>query len=461
MAQKTKSFTTCNIASKTNEATELRSYAIKGQSSQIQKSFSVNQDEAFPPVKFDKTWKDSFQPKLNVGLIPSQFVFLQIIELPTTDASEIPEMLELQLERISPIPPAQIFWNFYVISNAGTSNEQSSDSSSVLVLIAEQKVVYQYIEDLQSRNFYPDIVSSDLMMHFASPEKIDVIQVIPSESFSSHTCLVLWWFDGALKHISQISAEDKEKLLSQVEQDIKQTFWSGQMDGWASHFPAIEIQCPTESRAEWTSFQESISETQVRFRDSDSDESKGKQLATLFGNQSVRADLLPEDTRKANKNRQFDSTWMTALGCAVILYLMGLGFYFVFLNQAQSVMANVNDQIDSVSVTYTNAMKLDERIRITESQLKLRFAALETWKSVVDSLPTELTFKQFKFSKRETLLLNGQGPIGANGQVNQYVDTLTDLKDLDGNKLFEKVERKSIQNSRGVMNWTIQCTFPI
>lgn len=459
MAQSSKTYSSCNITTKKSGATWLHSFIAKGKSFQLVRSLSANEEEAFPKVKYDKTWRDTFQTNLNIGLLPASEVFFRILELPTNDTSEITEMLELQLEQVSPLPPAQIFWTYEVIGSS--SNATAKQSTTVLVIIAEQKIVYNFIGDLQSRNFYTDRISVENIHQVTSaPQESDIIRLISSDSTDDHECLIQWWIEGELKGISQVSSDSEEQLISQVTQDIRQTFWSGQMEGWIDSLPPVEVQCKVENQSIWNELKTSLELESLRFSEGITPEESLIQSATHFGRGTLLSDLLPEDIRKANSTRQFDSLWMSALGCAVVLYLIGLAAYFVFLNQAKAGLADVDRQIKNISVTYTNALKLDERIRITEEQLKLRYAALETWQKVVESLPAELTFKQFKFTKRETLTLVGSGPRGGNSKVDEYVDYLSATADGDGNQIFERVERKNIQNVRNTMSWTIECYFP-
>ena len=459
MAQSSKTFSSCSVVTKKSGETWLRSFAAKGKTFQLSKSLTATEEEAFPKVKYDKTWRDTFQSNLNIALLPASDVFLRILELPTNVSSEIQEMLELQLEQISPLPPAQIFWTYEIVEGSSASNEKQS--TTVIVIIAEQKVIYDFLGDLQSRNFYTDRLTVENIHQITTvPQDPNIIKVISNITEGDYQCLIQWWIDGELKSVSQVSSDTEDQIISQVSQDIRQTFWAGQMAGWIEDLPSVEIQCATESQALWNEIKSSLGLEALKFSEGISTDEALSHTVMKFGHGQLTSNLLPEDIRKTNSTRQLDSLWMSALGCAAIIYLIALGVYFVFLKQAQSELAQVDGQIKAISVTYTNALKLDERIRITEDQLKLRFAALETWQKVVESLPAELTFKQFKFTKRETLTLVGAGPRGGNSKVDEYVDYLSAAADTEGNKVFDRVERKNIQNVRNAMSWTIECYFP-
>lgn len=461
MARKSKNYSTCHIVTKSGDQTFLDSFATKGKAFSLVKGFEAGADDAFPKVKFDKTWRDSFSPQLNVGLLPSSSVFFRVIELPTVELGEIDEMLELQMERLSPLPPSQVFWSYEIIQNVPGADEDQATTTTVLVIIAEQKEVYRFVSDLESRNFYADRVSIDNLGNFLHPpDRSDLLRLISTNRGDYFQILVQWWIGGKLQNVSQVVTTSHDKLVIQVEQEVRQTFWSGQMEGWVDEMPPVEIQCQTEDQAKWSQVKDNLGLENIEFSEVVESGAVKSDLARAFGKGVVQSDLMPEDTRAAHASRQFDSLWMTGLVCLALLYLVGVGVYFIFLNQAHSQRTEVKDKIQLISGSYTNALKIEERIRVTENQLQLRYAALDAWKSVVESLPPELSFKQFKFSKGETLLLNGQGPDRANAQVDIYVDALTALAREDGSKFFKSVQRKNISNTRGVMSWTIECQFP-
>jgi hypothetical protein len=455
---RSRNYPLCNIVYRDNDSILLKSYSTRGKSASRIREIIAAENEAFPKIRYDKTWRDSFSPKLNVALIPSSEVFFRILSLPTTDVSEIPDMIELQLERISPLPVNQIFWTYELLPGL---NSGSTATTNTLVCIVEQKAVYNLASDLESRHFYPDRIAPDNLIHFTGPpRRRELLRIITSNVTSRFECLIQWWVEGELHNISQIQEESMEKMIAQVEQEIRQTYWAGQMEGWVDELPPLQIECPTEQHAHWNALKEALDVSSMSLQETDSTEELDSRLAGLYARGDVRCDFQPGDLKKAYQSRQFDSQWMSALGALAVLYLIGLAGYFLLLNRAQAEFRGVRSNISAISGVYTNALKLDEQIRITQNQLDLRYAALDSWKAVVEVLPEELNFRQFKFSKGESLLISGQGPYGKNSLVNTYVDALGKLRDGDDTPLFTDVQAKPIQNARGAMNWSIEAMLP-
>src|SRR3984957_8206469 len=73
---------------------------------------------SLPANMVAKSWTSLWKPKLNVAWLPPETVFLRIIELPKSNFEETLAMVELQLEKLSPIPVTQIVWTIQVLSQA-------------------------------------------------------------------------------------------------------------------------------------------------------------------------------------------------------------------------------------------------------------------------------------------------------------------------------------------------------
>ena len=82
-----------------------------------------------------KDWSTLFQRKLNIAWLPADQVFLRVVQLPAADRQELLSMVELQLEKLSPMPVAQIVWSMELLPNA-TENLQP-----VIVIIAPRDLV--------------------------------------------------------------------------------------------------------------------------------------------------------------------------------------------------------------------------------------------------------------------------------------------------------------------------------
>ena len=71
--------------------------------------------EPAPAAAVGKNWQSLLRPKLNVAWLPPDKVFFRAVQLPGADAAEIASMVELQLEKLSPLPVTHIVWSLYLM----------------------------------------------------------------------------------------------------------------------------------------------------------------------------------------------------------------------------------------------------------------------------------------------------------------------------------------------------------
>src|SRR5580765_6139691 len=95
---------------------------------------TIHIDSALPG-QVSKTWRSYWQPKLNVALLPPENVFLRVAQLPKASFDETLSMVELQLEKLSPIPVGQVVWSIQPLESSST------DLQTVIVILAERKTV--------------------------------------------------------------------------------------------------------------------------------------------------------------------------------------------------------------------------------------------------------------------------------------------------------------------------------
>src|ERR1035438_5490888 len=93
----------CNILQIAPDAKRLWQFDAKGGGFVLGREQRVPHAEQLPPKFVAKNWAALWQPKLNVAWLPAESVFLRVVELPAANADETFSMVELQLEKLSPI----------------------------------------------------------------------------------------------------------------------------------------------------------------------------------------------------------------------------------------------------------------------------------------------------------------------------------------------------------------------
>src|SRR5271170_448932 len=128
----------CNILQTAPDANRLWQFDAK--SGALDRETSSATGQPLPAANSTvKSWTSLWQPKLNIAWLPPENVFLRVIELPKSSIGETLSMVELQLEKISPLPVTQIVWTLQVLAQSSAENLQT-----VIVVIVERKVVEEF-----------------------------------------------------------------------------------------------------------------------------------------------------------------------------------------------------------------------------------------------------------------------------------------------------------------------------
>ncbi|HZI33183.1 MAG TPA: hypothetical protein VFF11_12645, partial [Candidatus Binatia bacterium] len=93
----------CNILHLAPDAKRLWQFDAKGGGFVLGREQRVSHAEPFPAKGVAKSWASLWQPKLNIAWLPADAVFLRVVELPASNFEETQAMVELQMEKLSPI----------------------------------------------------------------------------------------------------------------------------------------------------------------------------------------------------------------------------------------------------------------------------------------------------------------------------------------------------------------------
>src|SRR5579863_8439483 len=105
----------CNLLHIAPDAKRLWQLDAKGKGFVPAREHRVPHADAMPAKLVAKSWSSLWKPKMNLAWLPSENVFLRAVELPAASLEETTSMVELQLEKLSPIPVTQIVWTLHVM----------------------------------------------------------------------------------------------------------------------------------------------------------------------------------------------------------------------------------------------------------------------------------------------------------------------------------------------------------
>jgi hypothetical protein len=421
--------------------------------------------EPLPEKLVAKDWQTLFQPRLNVAWLPANRVFLRVVQLPKADLAETQSMVELQLEKVSPLPVAQIVWSFQVVplvKQTGLGQElqphATGELQTVIVIMAARHHVEEFLGELEGQGFLADRLELPLLDELrATKINGNGAWVYPDMAGQEGVCLVAWWYDGVLQNLSLLHLPPGENRAAALQEQLAQTAWAGELEGWVTSPPKFYLVASEAAAGAWLPLFDSSRGVELV------SPLQPQELAALTARRvvgdSAVTNLLPPEYSTRYKQQFIDRLWMRGLGAVVLLYVAGLAVYFGMVWFASWKVSGVQGEVAKLSSTYTNAIRLKEQLRVLQDTLDLQYAALECYKAVADNLPSELTLDNLNFERGRTLTLVGTAGIEDRDKIIEFNRALLAAR-MREQPLFAKVNISSIRDKQlgsQLLSWVITC----
>ena len=418
----------CNLLQIGPDARRLWQFEAKGANVVGGREQRVANGEPIPPRVVSKTWSALWQPRLNVAWLPSENVFFRVLELPRSNPDELRAMLELQLEKISPIPVTQIVWTYHIMSKS------ASDSLvTLVVVIASRSWVEEFLGHLEQDGFLSDLLDVLMVDQLEALSGAgDGAWIIPLAMEGGGKALVSWWQVGVLRGINLVNLPPGAGRAMELKNQLTHMVWSGELEGWIAAPVQWHVISDPVTAAEWQGwlregFNEPVSVVAAT------------PLADLAAGTARRAiapngaPLLPPE-HTARYHQQFvDRLWLHGLGYAGLLYAISLVIYFCAVAVLEYRTTGVETQVAGLAPAYTNSLQLTAQFNVLSERQELKFAALDCWNQVAQQLPATLTLQRFSLADGRHLTLSGTT---SQDQVDTLFNFYSTLQKLQRNGQF-------------------------
>jgi hypothetical protein len=292
---------------------------------------------------------------------------------------------------------------------------------------------------------------------------MDGAWIFPGDNGDSNIVLIAWWQSGVLQQLQLVhlpEGEDQRKFLTD---QLTQSVWAGELEGWLNLPVKWHLISPNETTAYWESWLSNWAGQPVTVISALDKQALAEYSAQRLVRKESTANLLPPEHRARYRQQFIDRLWMNGLGAALGVYLAGVVIYFGVLHLVKYQNDNLQVELRQISRSYTNAMRLEERIEVVENQLNLKFAALDSWRAVSEHLPQGLILNQLTFSRGESLQLGGFAPSDQEHLLTDYNEALR-KETVNGHPLFSDVTQPNWSRRPGpsgpqTIHWTFNCSI--
>jgi hypothetical protein len=422
-------------------------FAVQGE-----KTLLLN--EAIPPGMAAKDWQSLFRHKLNIAWLPADKVFLRAVQLPASDSAEIGQMIELQLEKLSPLPVGQMVWSFYLLPRPLDKPEALQ---TVIVIIAARAGVEEFLGQLEGEGYLADrLETPGLEQLLAANIQEEGVWVFPGGE--TEPVLTVWWYGGTAQNLTLVLLTAGPERGAQLKKQLEQIAWAGELDGWLTSAPTVHL----VAGAADTRFWEPV------FRDAGQElklhpAAPEPQLAALTAKRCVddaaKTSLLPRDFAARYHQQFVDGLWMRGLVAVLSAYIIGVLIYFGALYVLKLKYNRVKEDLAGISGSYTNALKDAEQIKILVDRQELKYKALDCLKALAEHMPDSLTLQTFYF-QRGKIELRGAAVTDDADAVGKFNEDLRHVNNPNqpDQTLFSDIAPPHMETrGGGVTEWGFSC----
>lgn len=402
-----------------------------------------------PAPAVGKGWNTLIAPSLNVAWLPADDVFLQILQLPSGPLEEVTGLVELQLEKLSPHPPAHVVWSVEILPNPDPAQQ------TVLVVIDRRDRVEAHLSALEKAGFVPDRLAVPFAGQLRELPLGDGLWVLADPSGTSTHFLLAWRVDQVWREVSVVTIPSGPGQGAALTSHLTRMAWAGELAGWLPASSQLHLMAPNSMRGDLETALTAWNGDIVRYHAPPPAEARATASATAQLRQQA-ASLVPVETQVRQRQQFIDRLWLQGLGALGLTYLVGVVVYLGVLNWQKWKLETLQSDNSGLALQYTNTLATKAQKEILEEQVALRYAALDSWQQAIEKLPASLSLSTINFVKGRTLRLDGTANSESQAEVVAYGNELRKITLTNGVSLFSGVKPGAITVRGSVATWSLE-----
>jgi hypothetical protein len=434
----------CNVLDTSADQRCVWHFGKRGGSFALTREQKTPVGEALPASLVAKDWRSLFQRKVNVAWLPADQAFVRVVHLPAADHAETLSMIEFQLEKLSPMPVAQVVWSVQPLPTTEIGMQ------SLVVLIVARAVVEEFLGKLEGEGYLADRLDLPVLGQLQStPLEADGAYIFPGAVGGPDTALVAWFYGKVLRNLD-LATLSPEQAASGLREQFTQMAWGGELEEWLTSPPSWYVVADESSAGRWEPVLREALNQPVKVIPPLAAKELAASTASRTAQTGLESGLVPTEFATRYQQQFVDRLWMRALGAVVGMYILGVAIYLMAVQFALFRVRAVEDQVAQLGGSYTNAMQMKAQYNVLKDRQELKFAALDCWKAAAELLPEDILIRSLTFRDGRRFSLQGTAPMGQVQQIYQFEGTLRKAT-VNGQPLFDisKGETPSYQTAPG------------
>jgi Tfp pilus assembly PilM family ATPase len=386
-----------------------------------------------------------------VTAVGGEDVLCHTLRLPTTQPAELKQMLELQLDNLTPLPLEEVVYAFEPLETLETETR-------VLVAVARKAAVNERVAALEGAGLPATVVAVDALAVFHAvlkrgllprDEKLNTfVQLTPAVAH----IIVHWRGQPVVVRSVARGGDQPERALRE---ELQRTLVAAEAEQPGVALGRLSFSVWNEElRASAEELAAGWPEP-AEFLANGATPSPALSLCleTAAPAAGGHLNLLPDEWRQRRRQARLRRTMIWGGVVAAVLYALAVAALLTLVWMQQSRVDTVDAQIKKRQKRYDAARSLHGELLAMQKQIDTKYSALETLREITVLMPPEgLKLSSFVFKKDQTITLRGQAATAT---------AATDfISRLEKCPLFSNSKTLSVRTEAGgVTKFEILCTL--
>ncbi len=388
-------------------------------------------------------------------------VLFQTLELPTEDASELKQMLDLQMDNITPLPMEDVVYDFMAL-------EAGQGKTRVLVAVARKDVVNERVAALETAGLPPETVTTDALAVFRAllarklvpdDEKYNVLLLL--NALAANIIVFSNQKPRAVRSV-MIEAEiltDAESLAGLLA-ELHRTLVSAGADQPHGEMGLLTVLTWEESLRPVAEEIARVWDGRAELLNNGSAPGPALSLCLEQAGSGASLNLLPEEWRQSRQAARRRQTIIRAGIGVLLVYLAGLVGFLGMLTLKRNELAEIQREVRSLQGPHNEALRLKAELLATQRMMDPKYAALELIREISVKLPPDVQLNLFSL-KAERIDNKDRKLARVRGKAKSFDLIHTYIGNLQKSEQFESVESpgKFTTLPDGWTSFDIVCTL--
>jgi type II secretory pathway component PulM len=389
-----------------------------------------------------------------VTAVSCEDVLCQTLRLPTSQPSELKQMIDLQIDNLTPLPMEEIVYSFEPLETTGTETR-------VLVAVARKAAVNERVAALEAAGLPPEVVSVDALAMFRAFLKRELLPLDEKLNafvqIGARAADMIAYSRGQPVAVRSVVLGDHLVESTEPEsvwrEELQRTLIAAQAELPGAEIGRVTFAARTSGLRDTTERVAAGWNGERQLYIDGAAPSPSLSLCMEGTAAQPRLNLLPDEWRQRRRAARVRRMVIQGAIAVGVLYLLVVGVFLVMMGLRQTRFSRMDAQVKRLQPQYTAARQLHEELVAMQKQLDTKYSGLEVLREVSTRMPEGLKLNQFVFKRDQNVTLRGQSQ-----SASMTYDFISKLEQCD---LFSSVKTVQVRNegAAGLTKFEVVCTL--